>query len=272
MRPLTDRVVLLTGASRGLGVDMARAFAAEGARLALAARSTDELEKVRAGLEETGGTAIAVPTDVNEIESLRALVRKTTDRLGPIDVLVNNAGVEYVFDFEDTPLERIDQILDTNLKAVVHLTRLVAPSMVERGSGHICNISSVAGFTPVPHNSVYSASKHALVGFTRSLRMELAEHGVEVSVVCPGFVEGGMFLAWGRPAPKTAGSVTSAQVASAVIDAVKNNRGKVVVAKGLAKMADAFFALMPKTSAKMMRRSGTADFLTEQARINAEKR
>lgn len=272
MRPLTDRVVLLTGASRGLGVDMARAFADEGGRLALAARSADELEKVRAGIEESGGTAIAIPTDVNDLESLRALVRTTTDRLGPIDILVNNAGVEYVFDFEDTPLERLDQILDTNVKAVVRLTRLVAPSMVERRSGHICNISSVAGFTPVPHNSVYSATKHALIGFTRSLRMELAEHGVEVSVVCPGFVEGGMFLEWGRPPPKGTGSVTTAQVVSAVIDAVKNNRAKVVVTKGLAKMANTFFALMPETSAKMMRRTGAADFLTEQARINAEKR
>jgi short-subunit dehydrogenase len=271
MKPLTDKVVLLTGASRGLGVDMAKLFAARGARLALAARSGSELEKVRVELESHGAKAIAVPADVSDLASLRALVKETEASLGPIDVLVNNAGLEQVCDFESMDLEYIEQMLSVNVLGLIWLTRLVVPSMIGRRSGHICNIASLAGMTPVPHNTVYSATKHAVVGFSRSLRMELKEYGVEVSAVCPGFVEGGMFVEWGRPPPKAAPSVTSQSVAEAVLKAVESNKGKVVVTKGLGKIADVTFAAMPEVAASMMRRTGAAGFLEEQAKINAER-
>jgi len=271
MKPLTDKVVLLTGASRGLGVDMARAFAQQGSRLALAARSGSELEKVRAELEAIGAKAIAVPADVSDLASLGALVKETESSLGPIDVLVNNAGIEQVCDFESMDLEYMEQMLAVNVLGVMWLTRLVVPSMIERRSGHVCNIASLAGVTPVPHNTVYSATKHAVVGFSKSLRLELAEQGVEVSVICPGFVDGGMFLRWGRPAPKVTGSVTTKQVADAVIKAVRDNKGDIIVAKGLAKVADVTFAMMPEISAKVMKRTGAAAFLEEQAKINEEK-
>ncbi|MFY9587972.1 MAG: SDR family oxidoreductase [Actinomycetota bacterium] len=271
MRPLTDRVVLITGASRGLGVEMARRFAREGSRLALAARSGSDLEKVRAEMGERGAKAIAVPADVSDLESLRAMLKEVESGLGPVDVLVNNAGIEDVFDFESTSPDRIEQIVQVNLIGPLWLTRLVLPSMIERRTGHICNISSLAGVTPVPHNAVYSSTKHGLVGMSRSLRMELEEHGVEVSVVCPGFVEGGMFEKWGRPALKSAGSVTMEQVADAVLKAVTENKGEIVVTKGLGKIADVTFAAMPEFAAKMMKRVGGAKFLQEQARINAEK-
>ncbi len=272
MKPLTDKVVLLTGASRGLGVDMARSFAKEGSRLALAARSGSELEKVRAELETQGAKAIAVPTDVGDLASLRALVKETESALGPIDVLVNNAGIEEVCDFESMDFEYMEQMLSVNVLGLMWLSRLVVPSMMERRSGHICNIASLAGVTPVPHNTVYATTKHAVYGFSRSLRLELAEHGVEVSVVCPGFVEGGMFLRWGRPAPKVSGSVTPQQVADAVLKAVQSNKGEIIVTKGLGKIADVTFAMMPEIAAKVMKRTGASGFLEEQARINAEKR
>jgi short-subunit dehydrogenase len=102
--------------------------------------------------------------------------------------------------------------------------------------------------------------------------MELAEYGVEVSVVCPGFVEGGMFLRWGRKPPKVTGWVSSQQVADAVLKAVENNKGEIIVTKGLGKIADVTFAMMPEFSAKIMRRTGAAAFLEEQAKLNAEKR
>jgi len=272
MKPLTDKIVLITGASRGLGVDMARAFAKQGARLALAARSGSELEKVRAELESQGAKAIAVPADVGDLASLRALVKETEASLGPIDVLVNNAGIEEVCDFESMDFEYMEQMLSVNVLGLLWLTRLVVPSMIARRSGHVCNIASLAGVTPVPHNAVYATTKHAVYGFSRTLRVELAEHGVEVSVVCPGFVEGGMFLRWGRTPPKVAGWVTSQQVADAVIKAVTQNKGEILVAKGLAKIADVTFAMMPEISAKVMKRTGATGFLEEQARINAEKR
>ena len=272
MKPLNGKVVVITGASRGLGVDMAKVFAQRGAQLALAARSGSELEKVRIEMEALGAKAISVPADVSDLASLRALVKETEASLGPIDVLVNNAGLEEVCDFESMDLERIEQIVSVNVLGLIWLTRMVVPSMIERRTGHVCNIASLAGLTPVPHNSVYSATKHAVVGFSRSLRMELAEYGVEVSAVCPGFVEGGMFAEWGRPAPKAAAPVTSQAVAEAVIKAVESNKGKIVVTRGLGKIADVTFAAMPEIAAGMMRRTGAAGFLKEQARINAEKR
>ena len=271
MKPLNDKVVLLTGASRGLGVEMARRFADAGARLALAARSASDLEKVRAEMEERGAKAIAVPADVSDLESLRAMLKEVESALGPVDVLVNNAGVENVFDFENQTPELIEQIVQINVIGPLWLTRLVLPSMIARRSGHICNISSLAGLTPVPHNAVYATTKHGIVGMSRSLRMELEEHGIGVSVVCPGFVEGGMFEKWGRPALKSSGSVTMEQVADAVVKAVTENKGEIVVTKGLGKIADVTFAAMPEFAAKVMKRVGGAKFLADQARINAEK-
>lgn len=271
MRDLKGKVVLVTGASRGLGVDIAKAFAARGARLALAARSKVELEEVRAQLVASGAEAIAVPTDVGVLDSLRGLVSEVERALGPIDVLVNNAGIEQVADFEDTAFETIESILQVNVTGAAWLTRLVVPSMIARRSGHVVNVASVAGITAVPHNAVYSASKHALVGFSRSLRAELADHDVEISVVCPGFVRGGMFLQWGREPPKAAGIVTAQQVADATVDAVVRNRGEVVVAPGLARIADWFTAIAPDLAVNVMRRMGVVGFLREQARLNALK-
>jgi short-subunit dehydrogenase len=250
---------------------MAKAFAAQGARLALAARSGSALEQVRSDLAGAGTTVLAAPADVGDYESLQALVKEVESSLGPIEVLVNNAGIEDVFDFEATSPERIEEIIHVNVVGLMWLTRLVLPGMIERRAGHICNIASVAGVTPVPHNAVYSASKHAVVGLSRSLRIELAEHGIEVSVVCPGFVEGGMFLEWGREAPKVSGSVTPQKVADAVVRAVLENKGETMVTKGLGKIADWTFAMMPETSAKLMVRTGAAGFLRDQAKINAEK-
>jgi short-subunit dehydrogenase len=265
-------VVVITGASRGLGVEMARRFAREGAKLALAARSGSELEKVRAELEAQGATAIAAPTDVGDLASLRALVKEVTSSLGPIDVLVNNAGLEEPIDFELASLESIEEITSVNVLGVLWLTRLVVPGMIERRSGHIVNIASIAGLTPVPHNTVYCTTKHAVVGFTRALRLELAEHGIGVSVVCPGTVDGGMYLKWTAKAPAAVGRmVTMQEVAEGVVQSVLRNKGEVLVSKGLTKLGDVTFALAPELAGKIMGRTGVLDYLSAQAKANAER-
>ena len=272
MNPLTDKVVLVTGASRGLGTDMARLFAREGAKLVLAARSGAGLEQLRDELTAKGVTALATPADVGDYESLQALVKEVESTLGGIDVLINNAGIEDVADFETMSPERIEEIMHVNVVGLMWLTRLALPGMIARGSGHVCNISSVAGLTPVPHNAVYSASKHAIVGFSRSLRWELAEHGIEVSVVCPGFVDGGMFAEWGRPAPKASPAVSPQKVAEGVVRAVLDNKGEMVVTRGLTKIADVTFALIPELAGKIAGKTGAYGYLREQAKINAEKK
>ncbi|HVL88940.1 MAG TPA: SDR family oxidoreductase [Actinomycetota bacterium] len=268
MKPLTGKVVLITGASRGLGVDMARAFAGKGARLALAARSAEDLESVR---KELGSEAIAVVADLRDLGSLRSLVTTVESSLGPVDVLVNNAGLEQVCDFESMDLDQMKAIIDTNVTGLLWLSRLIVPSMVARRSGHIVNIASLAGLNPVPHNTVYSASKHAVVGFSLSLRAELEEHGVEVSVVCPSFVTAGMFAEWGRPAPKAVGAVDSPSVAKGVIEAVEKNKPLVTVAKGLGKIGHASFALAPGLALGTMKKTGVVRYMREQAEINAKR-
>jgi short-subunit dehydrogenase len=163
----------------------------------------------------------------------------------------------------------LERIIRVNFLGLTFLTRLVVPSMIERRSGHVCNVASMAGLMPVPHNAVYSATKHAVVGLTRSLRLELADHGVEVSVVCPGFVRGGMFLQWGRMPPAAAGVVTPEEVARATVRTVRKNLGEVNVTKGLGRIGDWFQAAMPEISGRMMGMTGVIDFLREQARLNA---
>lgn len=268
---ISGKAVVITGASRGLGVDIAREFAREGGRLALAARSHDELEKVRIDLEASGAEVVTIPTDVTDIASLENLIGAAKDALGPIDILVNNAAVEEVIDFERMSPEDIEWIVRVNVIGLTVLTRLVVPSMIERQSGHIVNIASMAGLLPVPHNSVYSATKHAVVGLSHSLRLELAEHGIGVSVICPGFVEGGMFAQWGRPAPRAAGSVTPEQVARATVDAVKRNRPEVKVNPPLGKLSKVVHAISPTASGRSMEMTGVLGFLKEQARLNAER-
>ena len=266
------KVVVITGASRGIGADLARGFAEAGARLALCARTTEQLEEVAGRARSIGAEAVPVPADVEDARSLEAMVDLVERDLGPIDVLVNNAGVDKVWDFREIPIEDIEWIVRVNLTGLMTATRLVVPGMVERGSGHIVNMSSGAGLAPVPFASIYSATKHGVVGFSRSLRVELAEHGVGVSVVCPGFVLGdGMFAQHDLTPPRSAGSVSVRDVTDAVLSCVRKNKPEAVVAPLTNRLADVLVAMSPRAFAEGMRRTGVVDFYREWARINAER-
>ena len=270
---LRGTIAIVTGASRGLGVHIAEALARKGARLALAARSADALEKTAREIGKLGATAIAVPTDVTKRSDLRALVKRTTDELGPPDVLINNAGVENLSTFHEMPLDDIDRLIKTNVVALEVLTRLVVPGMIERKRGHVVNIASLAGKTAAPFNTVYSSSKHAVVGFSWSLREELKPHGVGVSVVCPTYVsDSGMFAAakTGDP-PKISNSVTPQQVVEATITCIERNRAEIVVAPGLSKYVDVFHALSPEVTTAVARRTGAYAFLAKHAERAARK-
>lgn len=264
---LNGTTAIVTGASRGLGVHIAEALARKGANLALAARSADDLEKTARDIGKIGATAIAVPTDVTKRSDLRTLVKRTTDELGPPDVLINNAGIENLSKFHEMPLDDIDRLIKTNVVALEVLTRLVVPGMIDRGRGHVMNIASLAGKTAAPFNTVYSSSKHAVVGFSWSLREELKPHGVGVSVVCPTYVsESGMFASarTGDP-PKISNSVTPEQVVDATIACLEKNRAEIVVAPGLSKYVDVFHALSPEVTTNVARRTGAYAFLARHA-------
>ena len=247
MRNLTGRVAILTGASRGLGVDVARALAKEGCDLALAARSEAELEKVAEEIRGTGRRAIAVPCDVASADDRRRLVESTLAEFGKIDILVNNAGIELTAFYEEQPEEEIARLINVNLTAAMLLTRAVLPHMLERKSGHIVNMASMAGKVPVPYSVPYSTSKAGMIAFTEGIRNEFKGRGVSASAICPGFVsDAGMYADWEREtgvkAPLLTRPVSPQRVANNVVKAIRKDRPEMLVfwmpARGTAALAE----------------------------------
>ncbi len=184
----TDKVVVITGASSGIGRELACQLAAQGAKLALAARNVERLKAVRVECEKRGGQAIAVPTDVTEQAQCESLMMKTVETFGGIDILVNNAGISMWARFEDvTDLSIFEQIMRVNYLGSLYCTYYALPHL-KASRGQIVAVSSLTGKTGVPLRSGYAASKHAVVGFFDSLRIELADDGVDVTIIYPGFV------------------------------------------------------------------------------------
>jgi short-subunit dehydrogenase len=185
---MQGRRIILTGASEGIGRALALALAARGARLALAARDRDRLESVALECRGRGAEAIAIPTDVTSQQDLEWLVSETLKHFGGIDMLVHNAGITMWSRFEMlSDLSIFERLLEVNYLAPVRLTQLALPHL-RQSRGLIVAIASLAGLTGVPERSGYAASKHAMVGFFDSLRIELEGSGVDVSVIAPDFV------------------------------------------------------------------------------------
>ena len=250
MRKLKNRVAIITGASRGLGPYMARALSAEGAHLVLAARSMPELEAVAEEIRAGGGRAIAVQADVVSPADRANLVEAAKTEYGRIDILVNNAGIEITAHFELQPAEEIERVIEVNLTASILLAHLVLPSMLERKSGHIVNIASLAGKVAVPYSAPYAASKAGLIGFTESFRAEFRKRGVSASAICPGLVsEAGMYKDMqdrsGVKENFLAGTVTPAKVASDVVKAIKRDRPEMLEYRGFARPIAALAETMP---------------------------
>jgi len=171
--PLAGKVALVTGASRGIGLAIARTLGRMGAKLALCARDPARLAAATAEFERAGIPAHAIPTDVTRSADLRSLVQKTEESFGPIEILVNNAGIGYFAPVQEAAEANWDAVLDTNLKAVFLLSRLVAPGMIERRGGHIVNIASLAGKNAFAGGGIYCASKWGLLGLTQCMAEDL---------------------------------------------------------------------------------------------------
>jgi NAD(P)-dependent dehydrogenase (short-subunit alcohol dehydrogenase family) len=185
------KVVLVTGGSRGLGLVLARDAAAEGARVAICGRDPAALERAAAELERIGATVLAVPADVTDRESVRALVETVARQFGPVDVLINNAGVIEVGPAETMAISDYEEAMATNFWGMVYPTLQVLPSMRERGGGRIVNITSIGGKLGLPHLLPYSASKFAALGFSQGLRAEVGRDGVAVTTAIPGLMRTG---------------------------------------------------------------------------------
>lgn len=184
---LRGKVILITGASSGFGEEAARLFASEGCRVVLAARRLEKLQELAADIQSQGGEAIAIPVDLNEPAEIKVMVQTALDLYQRIDILFNNAGFGSLDWFENLDPQRdIDTLIRVNLVGTMLVTRAVLPDMIDRGSGHIINMSSVAGLIASPLISTYSASKYGVRAFTDSLRREVAPLGVKVSGIYPG--------------------------------------------------------------------------------------
>jgi len=179
--------VLVTGASSGIGAELARLFAEQGARLALLARRTDRLEKLAGDLRQQFGVDVVTsPADVCNAEQCEAILQTVEQRFGGIDVLINNAGLGELGEFHALDEAAIQRMIDVNITALTRLTRRVLPAMLQRNEGWIMNVASAAAFQPMPLMSVYAASKAYVLSLSEALWFELRDHNVHVCCVCPG--------------------------------------------------------------------------------------
>ena len=260
MTSIAGKTVVLTGASRGLGASIARALAREKATVVCVSRSESKLAKICAEIDDLGGKGISLPFDLSLVENLSLLVEAIEQQIGAIDILINNAGMEIYRAFADYTLIELQSVLSTNLLAAMELTRLVLPSMLDRGKGQIVNMASLAGKKGAAYNSIYSASKGGLVMWSDALRQELTGTGVGVTTICPGYVSGqGMTANSGVPIPSLAGASTPEAVTKATIKAIANNQAEVIINQDLiteitTKLLFALGQFFPRTSDRIFRK------------------
>jgi short-subunit dehydrogenase len=180
-------VIIITGASSGIGAAAARRFARDGLCLTLAARRVDRLQGVAADVEKLGGEALSVQTDVTERADINRMVQSTLDRWGRVDVLLNNAGLSFDEPLADLEPDKIRAEVQVNLIAVIECAQAVLPVMLRQKSGHIINVASIEGLIATPGSSVYCATKFGVFGFSDALRRQLRGTGIHVSAFCPGY-------------------------------------------------------------------------------------
>jgi 3-hydroxybutyrate dehydrogenase len=189
MKRLSNKTAYITGASRGIGLEIANRFAEEGANLFLTARSEDALKAAKEQLSRYGNEIHVCALDVSKQTAVQKSVEEAISSFGNIDILVNNAGIHKVGGFLEHSLEEFDQIMKVNLYGVFHVCQSVIPVMKSQGHGKVINIASTAGKAASRNQSAYNTSKHAVVGLTRCLALEMASYHINVNAICPGFVE-----------------------------------------------------------------------------------
>lgn len=199
-----EKIVLVTGGTSGIGEAAARAYAEAGARVALAGRRADRGEAVADAINKAGGDVVFIQTDITDTEQVKAMVAKTVERFGGLDIAFNNAGIGgLLVPLNEQTDANFDAVFDTNVRGVMNSMKFEIPAMLERGGGAIVNTSSVAGSIGMETESVYSASKHAVLGLTRSAALEFAAKGIRINAVCPGVIATDMYTQYIRKYPET---------------------------------------------------------------------
>ncbi len=266
--------VVLTGASMGIGVTIAKALAKKGANLALIARSKDKLETLQEELRPVCDRVICIPADLSDKDVLFSLSKRVDAEFGPVDILINNAGIAETAAFETLSEQEIEYINTLNLTAPMILCHAFLKGMLQRRSGHIVNVASLGGMTSVAYQETYCATKHGLVGFSRSLRasLKIRNASVGVSLVCPGFIsEAGMHhdnkSNYGLTTPQLAGELPPQAVADGIISAIENDTAEVIVNKTPVRALIALSVLSPRLSEWLSNRFQLHDFYEDLANL-----
>lgn len=226
---MKDKVVWITGASSGIGAACARAFGKAGAKCILSARSIDKLKALQDSLMSESHI---LPLDVSKTEDIGPATVQANKHFGPIDILINNAGISQRGLVKDTQLSVDRRLFEVNYFGNIAITKAILPAMIEKGSGHVVVISSVAGKVSTPGRSSYAASKHALIGFYDALRAEVLDHGVHVNMICPGYIKTDISLhaldasgkAHGIMDPGQAQGMSADLCALKILNAVEKNK------------------------------------------------
>jgi NAD(P)-dependent dehydrogenase (short-subunit alcohol dehydrogenase family) len=254
-----DRSVVVTGGSRGLGLEMARVLAAEGASLTLMARDEGELARAREALQETGAQVLTVRCDVAQFPQVESALQQVADHHGRLDVLINCAGIIQVGPMEHMALDDYEAAMNVHFRGPLHTMLAALPYMRRQHGGRIVNIASIGGKVPVPHLAPYAASKFALVGLSSSLRAELADDDILVTTVSPGLMRTGSPInasmkgkheaefAWFAISDSLPGlSVASSRAARQIVEACRRGQAELIISLP-ARLAVAFYGLMPST-------------------------
>jgi short-subunit dehydrogenase len=257
---LSGCTAILTGATGGLGPHIARALADQGTNLVLAFLPGEDADSAYPlGVSRR---VVSIPTDIRDSSALERLVARAKREFGAVDILVNNAGIETILPYHRLRVDEIEQIVRVNLLAAMILSWMVVPEMLERGRGHIVNISSLAAKTGAPCSEPYIAAKAGVIGFTESLRAEYRGTGVSASVICPGFIETGIYKRLvdetGFEAPRAFGRSTPEAVGRAVVDAITKDRPEIIVNPGPTRLLTSIAELSPSAGAAIVRISGIA--------------
>ena len=253
---LRGAVVVVTGASSGIGWETALGFAKNGATVVGAARRKDRLDELVAIIEQRGGKALAVQCDVSELEQVEDLRRTVEEAFGRCDVLINNAGVAGGGPFAELPIERVEKVVRINYLGVLYCTKAFLPMMLDAGRGHVVNVASLAGRYAVPGSSVYSSTKHALVAFSEALYYELSPRGVLVTTVNPSFVRTEGFSVGELDKLPKATVLEAVDVAKAILDVVRKGKApEVSVPRWMASMQSVRILAPPLYRAALRRMS-----------------
>lgn len=260
-----NKIVWITGASSGIGEALAYAFAKDGAHLILSARNAKELERVKANCGNASAVDVVL-LDIGDHDAVFSTVKTTLERLGGrIDVLVNNAGLSQRSLARDTAFSVDEQMIGVNLLGTIAMTKAVLPAMLAQKSGQIVTISSIMGKLGAPLRSSYAAAKHGLHGFFDTLRAETYADGLQILLVCPGYVRTNISLnaltadgkAQGTMDAATDNGFTPEEVAKRILSALSSGKEELVIAAGRERMAVFLKRFLPSVLSKIVRRAST---------------